>query len=140
MGLEDIFPDDVEPGSSSSSSGSTKSLSPEEDDDYKVIGGGRWQKIFHKDKWDEVKRVLIDEFGKQPNVVLNSPAEERHDILHEAALYVEGEKSEDELENRSDERCEVCGKACTGSCTKVAGVTVHFHHTAGELAEYMKND
>lgn len=142
MGLDDLVPDDVDDSGSESSgsSGSSKSddfVPPEEDPDMEVIGGGRYQKIFHKDKLEKVKDKL-DELGHNPAEVLSGyTAEKRHETLHEAALAVERDEAPD---GTAKERCDYCGKPCEGSCRNIEGLTIHINHTVGQVTTLLEDD
>lgn len=143
MGLDDI--EGVTKGGSSSSSGSSKKKSPEEDDDKIVIGSDPHKKIFDRERWEEeIKPVLMHEFGMQPNVVLNKPAQRRYEILHEAATWSPRNKSEKQKKLESDKRCDICGVAADNASVvfigKVPGgekMTVRscIHHPAAKVAK-----
>lgn len=132
MGLEDIV-DEKAPDDSSSSRSRTRSRDLSGSDEYyKVVGKPPLQKVFQeKEDWEETAQVIRDEMGMMPNEVLNMPAEKRFELLHEARLWSDGELQQ--LENETEDRCAICGSACTGSCVEVAGVNVHVHHTVGQL-------
>lgn len=137
MGLDDLLPDEANTRSTSS----TRDQSSSSEKEYAVdVGSGRHRKAFTEEQWEKVKRVLTQEFGKKPNVVLNSPARERYEILHEAITFSEGEKEEGELENRSDTRCGVCGSACDLTAVEIGGEYFHPHHTAGQVAMELNDD
>lgn len=138
MGLEDLIPDDSDDNSSSSSSSRNSSSSDEQE--YITIGSEPHQKKFTPEKWEEVKEVLRHEMGLNVNRVKNRPAEERFEILHEAATYSNGEIDEDEMQNWSKERCIVCGKAANKVGAKVDGEPCCVHHTVGQLEKELDED
>jgi len=108
MGLDDI--PGVNKDSSSSSSGSSKQKSPEEDDDFIVIGSDPHKKTFERDYWEnEVAPVIRHEFGMNVNEVLNKPAKERYEIIHEAATWSGSAESEEQKELETSTRCDICG-------------------------------
>lgn len=141
MGLEDIV-DEKTPDSSTSRSrsGSNEVRGVSSSDEYfKVVGSPPLQKVFQEEEdWEETAKVLRDVMGHQPNNVLNMPAEQRFEILHEARLWSEGQLEESEHE--SEDKCVVCNKACTGSCTEIAGQQVHVHHTVGQLGSMLEEE
>lgn len=129
MGLEDLVPEDKR-GSSRSSSSSRRS---KKEEDTVVFGGGQYRKEFSKERWAEVKSTLVNEMGLVPNEVVNNySAEERFEVLHEAALLSRKETSLEEL-GRSVTRCIVCGNAIGESGTELEGKPVHIHHTVGQV-------
>lgn len=137
MGLEDLIPEGKR-GSSSSSSSRRRSKTKEED--TVTFGGGNFRKEFTEERWQEVKRTLSHEMGLVPNEVVNNyPAEERFEVLHEAALLSKQETTLEEL-GRQPTRCAICGNAVGKSGTEVAGVTVCIHHTVGQLSSMLNED
>lgn len=133
MGLDDLV-DDAGGSSSSSSSKRSKSKSFHDDDEYKVVGSDQYQKVFHEDEWAKVKDVLKDEMGKVPNVVLNSPEQERFEILHEAALIASGDKDPLDSDYTGQERCLYCGSNPGDAAVEIQGETFCVHHTAGQVS------
>jgi len=130
MGLEDLVPEDQR-GSSRSSSSSSRSKKKKKD--TVVFGGGQYRKEFTEERWQEVKRTLVNEMGLVPNEVTNNfSAEERFETLHEAAMLSRQETTLEEL-GRSPSRCIVCGNAIGQSGTEVEGKPVHIHHTVGQV-------
>lgn len=108
MGLEDIIPD----GKSSGSSGSSGRRRKKKKEKVIEIGNPPYDKKFKEKKWEGVKKVIRNEFDyKSVGEVKSLPAEERYDVLHEAALIHEGEKRADESQHRAKERCLRCGAA-----------------------------
>lgn len=137
MALEDLVPEDKR---SSTSSSSSSRKPPEERDDMVVFGSGDTKKSFTDDKWDDVKRALIDEMGLNPSEVTNNfPAQKRFDALHEAALIAEKEEEAEDL-GYTPETCSICNKAVGDSGVEIEGETVHIQHTAGQIAELLKDD
>lgn len=137
MGLEDIV-EEKAPDDSSSSRSRTRTRDLSDSDEYfRVVGKPPLQKVFQeKEDWEETAAVLRDEMGYQPNSVLNMPAEKRFEILHEARLWNEGKL--EEMKHETEDRCVICNSACTGSCTEIAGVKVHVHHTVGQLGSMLE--
>lgn len=140
MGLEDVTDQVKENYSQSSPSRGKSSSRPSKEDleqeNHKVIGSPPHQKVFSEDKWEDVKKVLRDEMGKNVNRVLNMPAEKRHELLHEAALYSDGDI--EETEHQPEQRCPVCGKAAGDAAVEIGGVRIHVHHTAGQIESAIK--
>lgn len=146
MGLEDVT-DKVKENYSQSSPNSSRSRSSGherpsreqlEEEHEKVIGSPPHQKVFSEEKWDDVKRVLRDVMGRNVNRVLNLPAEQRHEILHEAAMYSDGQIVESEYEK--EDKCPVCNKAVADDAgVSILGYDIHVHHTAGQIESAIKD-
>jgi len=129
MGLDDLVPEDK---STSSSSSSSKSRQKEN----KVrIGSEPHKKVFSEDKWKTIKEFIIQEMGLKPSKVVNNySAKERYEVLHEAALGVEGDKEPEELNNVSNNRCEICGTAVDQASVEIKGYEVCPQHPAAQVA------
>lgn len=135
MGLEDLVPEDKR-GSSSRSRGKRKKK------DTVSFGGGRYKKEFTEERWEEIKNTLINEMGLVPNEVVNNyPAEERYEVLHEAALLSKRETTLEEL-GRRPTRCGICGKPVGGSGVEfslldgsgdIHEIEICISHTAGQI-------
>lgn len=139
MGLEDIVEEKAPDDSSSSRSRTRRKDHSDSDKYFKVVGKPPLQKVFQEEEdWVQTAEVLRDEMGYMPNEVLNMPAEQRFELLHEARLWNKGEL--EKLENETEDRCVICNKACTGSCTEIAGVNVHVHHTVGQLGSLLEGE
>lgn len=142
MGLEDIVDEKAPDSSTSSRSRSSTSEVRGVSDSgeyFKVVGSPPMQKVFQEEEdWKETATVLRDKMGYQPNKVLNMPAEKRFELLHEARLWSEGQL--EELEHESEDKCAICGSACTDSCTKIGGRMVHVHHTVGQLGSMLEEE
>lgn len=139
MALDDLLPDDESATSSAntsqskSSSSSSKEKTDEEEEFAKVVGSPPNQKKFTEEKWKEVKLVIREEFGYSVGEVLSSPASERYEILHEAAMFPVGKLDEDESEHYQTSRCEICGSAETKDALTIEGKVFCPHHTVGQL-------
>lgn len=136
MGLDDIV-DDHGGDASSSRSGSSSRNQKDDEDDLVKIGKPPYQKVFSEEKFEEVKKVLMHEMGYQPNVVLNSPAEKRYDILHEAATWSSDDFDSDDSSHRSSTRCIVCGIACDDTHVELEGEIVCTHHPAAKVRRFL---
>lgn len=130
MGLKDLVPEDKRDTRSRSAK---KSLS--ERDDVVVFGSGEFQKSFGKDRWEDIREVMINEMGLVPNQVVNNyPAEERFEVLHEAAMLEAQEITLEELE-REPNPCAICGTELGDEAgLDIMGVEVCYHHTVGQLS------
>lgn len=138
MGLNDLIPDD---SGTSSSSTSTKSKPPEEQEDKVVIGKGETKKVFDEERWERIKRVIIDEMGLIPNKVVNNyPADERYNIIHEAAMLLDEKTEPEESDYSSTTRCAICGKAADDAYVEIEGLIVHTNHTAGQIESELNNE
>lgn len=137
MALDDLLPDDETVTTSASSTTDESSSSQEKTEDEeeyaKVVGSPPNQKRFTEEKWEEVKRVLVEEFGYSVNSVLHKPVNERYEILHEAALFPTGELDTDESDHYETRECEICGSAYTEQSLDIEGKVFCPHHTVGQL-------
>lgn len=145
MGLDDLLPENAEskssPGRTNRSSSSTGNNDQEQQQFHKVVGNPPNQKKFTEEQWEKVKRVVDREMGLNiQEVVNNTPAEKRYDILHEAILFDEGEVEAEEMDNYSDERCVICGNATGAHGAVISGESVHVHHTVGQLAKELDDN
>lgn len=132
MGLDDIVKEKAPDDSQSTSSRTRRRDHSDSDKYFKVVGKPPLQKVFQEEEdWKETAEVLRDEMGYMPNEVLNMPAEKRFELLHEARLWNEGEL--EEMKNKTEDRCAICKKACTGGCVEINGINMHVSHTVGEL-------
>ena len=139
MGLKDLGPDD----SSTSSGGRPrgKGKSNNDSDDKVEIGSEPYKKVFEEEKWEEIKKFISHEMGLQPNKVANNyKAEERYEILHEAALAVDEEKEPEDLSNYSRNRCAYCDCALGEFGVELGGETFCPSHTAGQVADLLNPD
>lgn len=135
MGLEDLVPEDKR-GSGSSSSGRSRRKKK----DTVAFGSGQFRKEFEEERWEEVKGTLINEMGLVPNEVVNNySAQERFEVLHEAALLSKSETTLEEL-GRQPTRCEYCGSAVGQSGVEIDGEMFCIHHTAGQIANALYED
>jgi len=138
MGLDDLVPDDKQ---SSSSSSSSRPRDSDDSPDKVEIGGEPYKKVFTEERWEKVKKVIGREMGLDVNKVVNNyPANERYEIIHEAALAVGGELEPDELDNYRDERCEICGIAKSEASVTICGDVVCVSHSAGQVAVMLDDD
>lgn len=132
MGLEDIV---EEAGGQTSSSSSSKKKEKrthgvDNPDDYAVVvGKPPKQKAFTEEQWDKVSKVLKDKMDLVPNKVLNMPPDKRYEILHEAALWSDEDKS-----STRKKKCFICGRSCGQSGVEIAGETVCSTHPAAMIA------
>lgn len=137
MGLEDLLPDDESTSSSTSQQKSTSSSSKEKKDDEekyaKVIGAPPNEKKFTEEKWKEVRRVIVEEFGYNVNEVLNKPSSERYEIIHEAAIFPTDKLDADESDHYEPRECVICGSAYTEQALSIEGKVFCPHHTVGQL-------
>lgn len=137
MALEDLLPDDESTSSSASQQQTKTSSSKEKTDDEekyaKIIGSPPNQKKFTEDKWKDVRRVLVEEFGYNVNEVLNKPSSERYEIIHEAALFPTDELDADDSDHYEPRECEICGSAFTEQALSIEGKVFCPHHTVGQL-------
>lgn len=138
MGLDDLIPDEVE----ESTSGVPQSKSKKEDKDeiVKSFGKPPYRKEFKEEQWKKVKRVIREEFGKTVGGVVNSPNEERYELLHEAIMYVESDKDPGESDSSSETRCAYCGNACDDISVELEGKMFCVHHTAAQVESNLRND
>lgn len=133
MGLEDLIPDDVPKSSSSRTTSKSKK-------DTVTFGSGELKKEFEKEHWEEIKEVLIEEMGLVPNEVVNNyAAQERYEILHEAALITRQEATIEEL-GHTVKKCDICGRPLGESGVEVAGINVCISHTAGQIHNQLNGD
>lgn len=133
MGLDDLVPDSAG-GSSSSSRSSRDSSDDDEESEKVIIGSEPYKKVFTDEDWEGIKGIITQEMGYVPNEVVNNyPAEERYEILHEAALLYRSEISEEELSD-IPRKCDYCGAALRDGGVWVGEYYVCASHTAGQLA------
>lgn len=142
MGLDDLIPEGAESSGSGGSRGGGGRKKQKDDLEYKVvIGNEPNRKVFTEEKWEEVQKVIVNDFGMQVNEVKNKPAAERYEILHEAALKAGSDSYtlDEELEEKST--CSVCGDAATeDTSVKIEGRMVHIHHTAVKIREALDDE
>lgn len=141
MGLDDLVPDGAETSSSRGGGGGRNKKPPEEQEDKVVIGNEPNRKVFTEEKWEEVQRVIVNDFGMQVNEVKNKPASERYEILHEAALKASEQSYEPDEDLEEDRVCLVCGDAATDDTSvEIEGEMVHIHHTAAKIAKELNDE
>lgn len=137
MGLDDLVPDDAK--QTSSRSGRSKK-SRKQEEDVVTFGSGRYEKTFSKDHWEKIKKILSQEMGYVPTEVVNNfPAEERFEILHEAALLEKKQAEPEDLEHTTT-RCDICGTAVRGSGVEIAGLVVCTSHPAIQIAKELHGE
>jgi hypothetical protein len=139
MTLDDLLPDDKEVSSSASQQGTTSSSSKQktsDEEEYaKIIGSPPNEKKFTEEKWEQVRRVIVEEFGYSVNDVLNRPSSERYEIIHEAAVFPTDELDADESEHYEPRKCAICGSAYTEQALSIEGKVFCPHHTVGQLRQ-----
>lgn len=139
MGLKDLGPDDT--GSSSGGRSSGRKRKKDDSDDKVEIGSEPYKKVFKQEKWEEVKTFISHEMGLSPNKVVNNyKAEERYEVIHEAALAVDDEKEPEELSNYSRNRCAYCDCALGEFGVELEGKVFCPNHTAGQVKETLDSD
>lgn len=129
MGLDSFKHEDTD----TSKSGGGRSRKKKKEDEKVTIGSKPYQKTFKKEKWEGVKDIIRRDFEVSVNEVKNSPPEERYDILHEAALIHEGEKTVDNSSHKAKTRCVVCGDECAEESVEIEGHAVHWNHPAVQV-------
>lgn len=136
MALDDLVPDDKKKGSSSKGGGRTK-----QKPDTVTIGSEPYKKVFEQEKWQKVKTVLTNDMGLIPNEVVNNyRAEERYEVIHEAALVVEEDKSPEELDNYDEDRCAICDSALGDFGVELEGLEVCANHPAAQIKARLDED
>lgn len=139
MGLKDIV-DDASEESDSTQSRKSGSESYEhrqqkiKEEHHKVVGTPPKQKAFSKEKWQDVKKYIRNHMSLTVNEILHSPADERHEMLHEAALGADGDLEEEDKNYPPEVKCAICGKDAEHSKVELEGETFHVHHSAGQVA------
>lgn len=132
MGLNNIGPADDDDSSQSSSS-TTQSTEEDNEEETIEIGGGANKKVFSQSKWDAVKSVIIEETEYTPDEVLNLPPDDRHEVLHEAALVHAGEESASNMDSETTSRCYSCGVDVTSTGIKIEGEMFCPQHPAAKI-------
>lgn len=135
MGLDEILPDEAD----KSGSGSSRSGSSSSKEYHKTITGpaGK-EKKFTEERWGEIRRVIIQEFDDSFKEVMNNyKAKERYSVVHDASLFLEREKTKDELGREPDVTCSVCGAECSEGSVVLEGEKVCAHHPAAKVAKEM---
>lgn len=131
MGLEDAIP-----GDTNASSSSSKQRSSSSEKTYK-FGSGQYSKEFKEEKWERIKAILKNELGVPPQEVVNNwSAEERFEILHEAALIDEQEDNPD-TSTESLDSCEVCGSS-NASLVEIEGYFFCPQHPAAKVSKELE--
>lgn len=137
MGLEDLVPDEAK---TSSSRSGRKKKSKKQEEGVVTIGSGEFEKTFEEERLERIRKVISQEMGYVPNEVINNfPAEERFEILHEAALIEAQEAEEDELEHTTT-RCDICGNAIRDSGVEISGLVVCTSHPAIQVAKELHGE
>lgn len=138
MGLDDLVPDDKKTSSSSTSRSRKRK---KQDDDEVVIGGEPYKKVFEKEKWEKVKKFISNEMGLVPNEVVNNySAEERYEIVHEAALAVDKEIEPEDANNYSQRRCKVCDAGLGEMGVKLGEYWFCSNHPAAKLKPFLGDE
>lgn len=138
MGLDDLIPDDVD--ESTSRVPRDKEKTEAKDDIVESFGKEPYRKEFTEEQWEKVKRVITTEFGMTVGEVVNSPNQERYELLHEAIMFSESDKDSGESENSSTTRCYYCGNACDDTNVVIEGEKFCVHHTAAQVAATLNDD
>lgn len=137
MGLEDLVPEDKRDTGQRRS----RKKSLKQRDDVVVIGSGEYQKAFDEDKWESVKKVLIEEMGLVPNEVVNNfPAQERFQTLHQAAMLEKKETTLEEL-GKTPNPCDICGTEMgDDGGVDILHLNICTSHPAGQIAEKLNEN
>lgn len=132
MGLDELLPENESVGSSSSSSSQRSSSKKSgEDEEHVSFGKEPYRKTYKKEKWERMKRVISRDFGLNVNEVINNyPAQERHKVLHEAAIEEASDSDTPKSELWVEERCPICDKAIDDDAVELGDVTICHHHQA----------
>lgn len=136
MGLDDFSTGQSTTSRSTTRNRSSQTSSQSEDDEpFKVVSGNRGrEKVFPTEEdWEKTKEFIEDEMGKNANEVLNMNPSDRHDILHQAILRINGA---DRAPFHTTNECIVCGKVFTfpgnWNFTRLRGEAVCNDHTIDE--------
>lgn len=138
MGLDDLIPDEVDESTSRAPRQSKDDSS--DDDIVKSFGEPPKRKKFTEDQWEHVKRVIREEFGMKVGTVVNSPPDQRYELLHEAAMTPASKIGEAESESSSSTRCHYCDKACDDAYVELEGKKFCVHHTVAQAETTLHND
>lgn len=140
MGLDDVIDDQVpEEKRSGSRSGGSSSKEKQK----VIIGSPPNQKEFTKDRWEEVKKAIVEELGYTTQEVLEEmPANKRYEVIHEAALISSKEMSSADADTRPTTRdCDICGNMLRDEMeVDISGLKVHAHHTAAQVEKELDGD
>lgn len=140
MGLDDLLPEEESVDrSSGSSSGGGSSQKTKDDENLISFGKEPHRKTFTKERWERIRRIISRDFGLNVNKVLNNyPAQERHKVLHEAALEESSTTDTPTSELWKEERCPICDKALDDNVVELGNVTICRHHPAWIIADELK--
>jgi hypothetical protein len=125
-----------------STSGVPQKQTEKEDktDVVETFGKEPYRKEFTEEKWEKVKRVIRDEFGMTVGEVVNSPNQERYELLHEAVLFNESDTDSGDSEHSSNKRCSYCDKACDSTSVIIEERRFCVHHTAAQIETVLNDD
>lgn len=133
MGLDDVLNDKVP--ESKRSGGRSSSSSGDDSEQIVKIGSPPNQKKFTKSRWEEVKEAITGELGYTTNEVLEEmPPNERHEIIHEAAMISSSEMDPEDSKTRPSNKCDICDNILRDEMeVEIAGLKIHANHTAAQI-------
>lgn len=138
MGVDDLLPDDRDTSSSSSSSSNTQS---QESKEYEiVITSGDKEKKFTSEEWDKIQDTIRQEMEYSVGEVMKMADHKKYEVIHEAAIITNTERKSEDLEHKTDNRCAVCGNACSVDYIVIDGERVHIMHNVAQVAESLDKE
>lgn len=136
MGLDDVLPDEAD------KKGAKQQKDDEEEDAYKTITGPRGkEKKFSKERWKEIRKVINEEFEDSYLEVMNNySAKKRLEVVHQAALVSDEQKSLGSTGRETKQRCAVCGNDCSDVSCVIEGQHVCPHHPAQQVSNELNDE